>query len=45
MTEAQDQDKRANAAWLIFKFGASLLGVLLLVLCGLVAVVGVVAGR
>ncbi len=45
MTEAQDRAKRENAAWLIFKLGAVLIGVTLLVLCGAVALIGVVAGR
>ena len=45
MTEAQDQEKRARAAGLIFKFVAIAVGVPLLVLCGLVAAVGVVAAR
>lgn len=45
MTEMQDQAKRARAAWLIFKFGAIVLAVPLLVLCGAVALIGVVAGR
>lgn len=45
MTEAQDRAKRARAAWLIFLFGAIPIAVVLLVVCGAVALVRAVLGR
>ena len=44
MTE-EDQEKRARAAGLIFRFVAIVVGVPLLVVCGAVAIVGAVLGR